>query len=217
MIPCRSQSWIKAAILKALRSIICRYSSIHYSFASPTNRKETTLESSLAWPMLRWNFLKNGRVSLKHPWCWLLDVLQALPASTSSKCHAPADHSLGIKWCCARPDLLAITAMLFPGQCSLEGQKLQIRVWQPVGVASDLQPKKTPMIWCIEVLDPEAFIFFQMIVHGSHGIGWEKSLDLQDVAHGMNYFWRVRSLSSVCMDHFNTKLHRGECCIEERF
>ena len=77
MIRCRSQSWIKAAILKALRSIICRYSTYSLFICKP-NKSKKALGSSLASPMLRWNFPKNGRVSLNHPWCWLLDLLQAL-------------------------------------------------------------------------------------------------------------------------------------------
>lgn len=52
-----------------------------------------------------------------------------------------------------------------------------------------------PMIWCIEVLDPEAFFADDRRWQPWHWLCY--SLDLQDVAHGMNYFWRVRSLKQI--------------------
>ena len=102
--------------------------------------------------------------------------------------------------------------------------------------ASDLQPKKKPVGRC-RWFDALRFwirrrLFLQMIVHGSHGIGvlqpwfagccsWYELLLESQVLKQIQKWWIIDLLfawgPSVCMDHFNTKHHRGECCIEERF
>ncbi len=153
MIPCRSQSWIKAAIYKGLRSIICRYSLIHWSCKPNKSEKQQKLESSLDSPMFRWNFPKNGRVSLKNPWCWLLDLLQALPASTSSKCHAPVDQSFWIK---CRLQGLTCSQLLWCYLAASAHWRDRSFKSESGSVASDLQQKKPRDADAIEVLDPKA-------------------------------------------------------------
>ena len=145
------QEWYRADLkveskLLSIKDWEASFVAIHWSFASPTNRKhKKNLESSLDSPMFRWNFPKNGRVSLKNPWCWLLDLLQALPASTSSKCHAPVDQSFWIK---CRLQGLTCSQLLrcyLPASAHWRDRSFKS---ESGSVASDLQRKKPKTYRC---------------------------------------------------------------------